>query len=774
MKSHISASRRIVASVVALALFAQPILATAAGTQFSYSTGNQVAQMVLPQGQTHQYSYNLAGSVASYTQPNPATGGAGAAIQYGWDGQGTLAALTDPRGLVTAYGVTGHGDVASVASPDTGTSTFTYNEAGLPISQSDARGTATFSWDASGRLTSALYADSSATYTYDTTQQGRLGSMQDASGVTSFVYDSQGNLASRSQATTGPSGGQGATLTVQQVFDAAGRLSQLTYPSGRVVGFTYDASRVASITVDGVAAITGVQYRPFGPPSSWQMGAAGTFSRTFDSAGRITGHTYDNGQRTLTWDASNRLTGVTNPGTPQWTYTYDHLDRLATASEGVQGSRSFTLDATGNRTSTTIGGSAYNYSVNGESNRLATSTAPGSAASYQYDGAGQVLTDGTRYYTWTKGGHLASAEVGVNLTTYAYNGFGQRVKKVTGAGSAAAAKHYLYADDGVSLLGEYLQASAMAQVTATYEVVYLEGIPVLVLSGGQVFYIQSDHLNAPRTVKNAAGAVVWKWESDAFGNGAANQNPGGGAPFEFNLRFPGQQFDAETGLYYNNARYYDPSIGRYISSDPIGLAGGINTYGYAAQSPGVNTDPTGLWVPLAVSALRSVAIAARASMYSPRVNAVGIVGAEILAGTSIVGGGVGLAGFPAKAVVDGLADAAPSIAKVCNTTRHGFKRNNARDWRNLRDSWDDLGYSSLLSSENRAKIANGRTPVVDSSWVKGFPEDAGLLGERISMHHIGGYPVTVPLADTRHLQAHMPGGFRNNPGGPGSMLPAYP
>ena len=228
------------------------------------------------------------------------------------------------------------------------------------------------------------------------------------------------------------------------------------------------------------------------------------------------------------------------------------------------------------------------------SHRLSTSIAPSSAASYQYDAVGQMLSDGTRTFTWTKAGYLASAASAQGYASYSYKGFGQRVKKVIVSGGQASAKHYLYAEDGVSILGEYSQSSAGSSVNSLYEVVYLEGIPVLVLAGGQTYFIQSDHLNTSRTIKNAAGAVVWRWESDAFGIGTANQNPGGVMQFEFNLRLPGQQFDAETGLHYNNARYYDPGTGRYISSDPIGLAGGLNTYGYVRQAPTVAVDPSGL------------------------------------------------------------------------------------------------------------------------------------------------------------------------------------
>jgi filamentous hemagglutinin len=107
-------------------------------------------------------------------------------------------------------------------------------------------------------------------------------------------------------------------------------------------------------------------------------------------------------------------------------------------------------------------------------------------------------------------------------------------------------------------------------------------------------------------------------------------------------------------------------------------------------------------------------------------------------------------------------------APAANSTRLGVPRTNTADWRQLRDLWDRTGDGEILSEANRSAIAKGRTPVVDDAWIEYFPGDKALRGEKIPMHHIGGLPITVPLPASRHLDAHMPGGFRINPGGPGT------
>jgi RHS repeat-associated protein len=147
------------------------------------------------------------------------------------------------------------------------------------------------------------------------------------------------------------------------------------------------------------------------------------------------------------------------------------------------------------------------------------------------------------------------------------------------------------------LVGEYDGAGHLIE-----ETVWLGDIPVATLrpdpaGGVDIYYVHSDHLNTPRRVTRPSdNAVVWAWTSDPFGNGFVDQNPDGdGQYFVYNLRFPGQYYDVETGLNYNYRRDYDPATGRYLESDPIGLHGGsYSTYAYALGNPLSNIDPLGL------------------------------------------------------------------------------------------------------------------------------------------------------------------------------------
>ena len=127
---------------------------------------------------------------------------------------------------------------------------------------------------------------------------------------------------------------------------------------------------------------------------------------------------------------------------------------------------------------------------------------------------------------------------------------------------------YVYDDQG-HLIGEYDVAGNLIQ-----ETIWFDDVPVATIRLGQssepeIYYVHTDHLRTPRLVsKPADNVVVWRWDSTPYGFSASDNDPDGDlAEFRYNLRFPGQYFDEETGLHYNYYRTYDPSTGRYLESE---------------------------------------------------------------------------------------------------------------------------------------------------------------------------------------------------------------
>ena len=164
----------------------------------------------------------------------------------------------------------------------------------------------------------------------------------------------------------------------------------------------------------------------------------------------------------------------------------------------------------------------------------------------------------------------------------------------------------LYSFDAATFEGQNLNAgfTLSATVTLTFSgtIPYGSRLNFAVTAGNttcttqqqsQLGYIYSDHLDTPRLITNGQGQALWAWESDAFGTTTANENPQNLGTFNFNLRFPGQYYDKETLTHYNWMRDYDPITGRYLQSDPIGLAGGLNTFSYVGSDPVSRIDPTG-------------------------------------------------------------------------------------------------------------------------------------------------------------------------------------
>ena len=190
---------------------------------------------------------------------------------------------------------------------------------------------------------------------------------------------------------------------------------------------------------------------------------------------------------------------------------------------------------------------------------------------------------------YTKRGQIAQVKQGTTIiASYSYDYRNRRTRKT--AGGVTTVYHY---DQWDHLIAETTTANIPLKTYA-----YRDDVPVAQIEHGstpKVVYLHTDNLGTPRAGRDSQRLTVWSWNSDAFGSTLANSDPDGNSVLTtVNLRFPGQYYDAESGLHYNNQRFYDPKLGRYLQSDPIGLEGGINTYAYVANNPLLYTDPFGL------------------------------------------------------------------------------------------------------------------------------------------------------------------------------------
>ncbi|GAB3427935.1 hypothetical protein GCM10027320_05460 [Massilia solisilvae] len=333
------------------------------------------------------------------------------------------------------------------------------------------------------------------------------------------------------------------------------------------------------------------------------------------------------------WDVQGNLL-YTRDKDAASSYAYDARDRLIVAATAA--TRTAAAAATGPST----GFARYYYDDNGNrllaqegladqsdmhGNTVKTSYKSGAdrwhveargdgAADASYDASGQPKHVGNRSFVWDAFGKLLEVREGQRvLARYHYNHRGERIEKIVGG------EHSYYLYEGRRLVAE-LNGKGMIR----RQYVYLAGQPVAVIdtsnggaandSGGaaqpvrlwhawfgkgeNIAYLQTNHLGAVEMVTDARGKPIWQAAYSPFGKLVPVADSGKTAqasrPFELDLRLPGQYADKETGLYYNDHRYYDPARSRYLTADPLGLRGGSNAYAYVNGNPLKYIDPQGL------------------------------------------------------------------------------------------------------------------------------------------------------------------------------------
>jgi RHS repeat-associated protein len=538
-------------------------------------------------------------------------------MQFVYDARDQLRAVVDPKGLSTNYTIDSVGNLTDLSSPDTGSTIFSYDLAGNRTAEMKADNvTQGYVYDALNRLVTRTFAHSAQNmqYVYDVTQtecaagenfsSGRLTKLLDGSGSTRFCYDSRGNTVRQVQTVTG-----GAALTLGMSYNAADQIRAMTYPSKAVVTYLRDTNgRIIRVdvkpteTAAQVTVVSNATYLPFGPLNTLTFGNSRVLTKTYDQNYNIDSvvdsATNNPLSEDFTVNAVGIVTGLTErtgaSSTVSRTFAYDGLDRLVAQKNGTSTVEGFSYNGTGDRLSKSAASTA-NYSYPAGSHRL---SAVGNTAR-TYNATGETLTIGSggssKVFTYDDDHRMSTMKVNNSLKfSNSLNGFGQRVAKRNSSG--AVATQFVY-DQGGHLLGEYT-----ALGTRLKEYVWLDGTLVAILSdfdASTYQYVETDHLGTPRAiVQPTKNLIVWRWDinNTAFGEHLPNENPDGDKlSYSLNLRYPGQYFDAESSTSYNYFREYDPASGRYLQSDPIGLAGDISTYSYVGGRSLNSYDSLGLW-----------------------------------------------------------------------------------------------------------------------------------------------------------------------------------
>lgn len=581
-------------------------------TQLGYDgNGNRVDQTDPNLVKTHSVYdplNRLKNLVQDYQGTVPAT--ANATTGFAYDTRDNLLQVTDPTSLTTTYTYDDLDNLDLLASPDTGNTGYSQDSAGNRTVQTDARGVIDYyGYDALNRMTGVKYGSTlSVARYYDQPNittgcaisypVGRLTRMVDPSGSTTYCYDHRGNVIGKTQVTAG------STYIVGYEYNVADRLAAINYPDGARAEYTRDSlGRITQVKVRPTSGgaltnvVSTVTYQPFGPAltttfATGSQSLAMTYDQNYwltDVAGSVLNlHFCRDSVANIT-----RLKTATPAcsGTPTEQYTYDALYRLLQVQNGSGGLvEGYTYNLTGDRLSKTQGTTtAYGYGSPQTQHRLLTV----GFDSRNYDNAGNEVHSSAPSQTFTfddRGRMTNFMRSGLGFGSsgvYDYNDRGERVVK-DGVGPLLQHNpaHFVYDESG-----PLLTDNGNGNPNPT-DYVYADGRPIALIRSSTIYYVHTDQLGTPRAVTTAGSATPvwnWAWQGNPFGE----QGPTS-ASFVMSLRFPGQYYDAESGLIYNRWRDYEPGIGRYAESDPIGLSGGYNTYAYVFSNPLGWYDPFGL------------------------------------------------------------------------------------------------------------------------------------------------------------------------------------
>ena len=486
------------------------------------------------------------------------------------DGIGTTTYSYNP--VTTSPGTLGAGTFASIDGPlSNDTIAYGYDELGRVASSSINGVNASLSFDTLGRVTTATNSLGSFSYTY-VNQTARLQSVSYPNGQTiDFSYfDNSGDRRLQQIHNKLSS----VTLSkFDYAYDTAGHLTTWTQQrddGGSAVTRAYD------LGYDRAGQLTQADYRTTGGTPS----VLTRYVYNYDAAGNRKSEQIDDAVFQASHDAMNRMTSRT-PGGP--VYFAGTLNEAAAVTiQGkpaeVTATNQFSASAVVSSGTSSIQVAAKDYSGNLRTNTYDV-VQSGASTSYTYDDNGNLTSDGTRTFEWDAENRLLAIEAGTHRSEFSYDGLGRRVRIVERDNGSINSDHW-FMWCGLAVCQE--RDSTGGTVTKRF-------FPQGEVIGTTAYFYTTDHLGSVREMTDSSGTVQARYDYDPYGRRTKLSGS-----LEADFGYTGHYAHQPTGLALSVFRAFDANIGRWISEDPAGTAGGLNLYAYAGNAPGSFIDPLGL------------------------------------------------------------------------------------------------------------------------------------------------------------------------------------
>ena len=537
-------------------------------TEYTYDGFNNMTSVLSYDGSNVEnivkYTYdNVGNKTEMYTGLNSNSDTDYAVDRYTYDFNGKVLTHTDPMGLKETYNYNANSEMTSFKSKNGNTTNYSYDNNGNLTGQKGADYSHSFSYDSMNNRTAANSGNISGTYAYD--KLGRLTKESVSGNTVNYSYDRLGNMLTKSVSYNGN------PLTESYTYDNMSRMLTAKGNNGISTAYTYDNNGNRTRLSYGNGVTVDYSYNAGNLIKSINASSSGT---TFEAESY---NYYTDGNQQTKY-----ITGMSED--KNYVYSYDGLGRIINVDYNGNATQ-YAYDDYNNRISKTVGGETISYSYD-KNNRLLSET----GITYTYDNNGNMITKNQNGVKTTYGydalNRLTSVS-GNNRCTYTYNYDNQRTAKTV---------------DGLSTNYVYSGGDIVAEYNSNFLKNYYYGTDRI--ANNTDYYIANAHTDVT-AVTNTDGDVVKFYNYDEFGN-EENIAEGDNNPF----RYSGEYFDAETGNYYLNNRYYTPASGRFITEDTyLGndkLSVSLNRYTYCDNNPVMYIDSNGNTATVAQFALGAI------------------------------------------------------------------------------------------------------------------------------------------------------------------------